>query len=48
MLSRLISAIVGAIVRVLGPKRDDPKRSPAPPKAASTPPSPGPRRDDPR
>ena len=46
MLSRLISAIVGAIVRVMGPKRDDPKRA-APP-AASTPPSPGPKRDDPK
>lgn len=42
MLSRFISLIVNAAIKLLGPKRDDPKRTPQPPKTA------GPKRDDPK
>lgn len=38
----MISRIFNTLWRLLGPKRDDPKRAPQPPAQA------GPKRDDPR
>ncbi len=38
----MMSKLWAALVRVFGPKRDDPKRAPQPPAQA------GPKRDDPK
>ena len=44
----MIAKLIARLIEAMRPKRDDPKRTTPAPSSGATPPSPGPRRDDPK